>query len=69
MKKGLVEYIQDGWYYVVDLTDWKHFFKCALVVVPAVVFTIWYWVIFGLWTATEWVNKKGDKIIGDFLQK
>lgn len=68
MRKPLVEYFNDGWNSVANLTDWKYVSKVTLTIVPILLFTAWYWVIKGLWLGTEYINRKGDAFLEEFYK-
>lgn len=50
----------EGW-------DWKRVGKIALVIIPVLVWEIWYFSIRNLHNGSAWINDKGDKILQDFL--
>lgn len=68
MRKPLVEYFNDSWNTVANLTDWKYVGKVTLTIVPILLFTAWYWVIKGLWVGTEYINRKGDAFLEEFYK-
>lgn len=68
MKRPLVYYWQSSIDYIVNFTEWKYIGKVALVIVPVLFFTAWYWVVKGIWLGTEFINKKGDKFLETFLK-
>jgi len=46
---------------------WKHIGKVTIVIVPVLVFEVWYHTVRFVWKGTEWVSVRGERILGDFL--
>lgn len=50
----------EGW-------DWLRIGKVALVIVPVVLWEIWYFCIMWIHRGTEWINDRGDDVLNNFL--
>lgn len=59
--------ISNAYYDFIDL-NWKYFGKVLLVIVPAVVWTITYYIIKWIWAGAEAFNEIGGDLIDSFLK-
>ena len=60
--------ISNVYYDIIDL-NWKYFGKVLVVIVPAVVWTITYYIIKYMWAGAEVINRVGGDALESFLEK
>tara|TARA_A200000159_G_scaffold144168_1_gene148950 strand:+ start:1279 stop:1482 length:204 start_codon:yes stop_codon:yes gene_type:complete len=66
--KPLIEYFNDGLDAVASAADWKYVGKVVLVFIPVILFTAWYWTVKVIWLGTDYINKKGDDFLVEFMK-
>lgn len=49
--------------------NWTHIGKIALVIIPVLVWEVWYNAIKFIAEVNEKINKAGDKVLSDFMNK
>ena len=49
--------------------NWAHIGKVALVIIPILVWEVWYNAIKFIAEVNEKINKAGDKVLSDFMNK
>ena len=69
--RPLVEYVdlaKDSLVRNTDWIDWKYVGKVTLVIVPVVVWTV-YWAALGLvYNLSKWINVKGGDLLERFMK-
>ena len=69
--RPLVEYVdlaKDSLVRNTDLIDWKYVGKVTLVIVPVVVWTV-YWAALGfVYNLSKWINVKGGDLLERFMK-
>ena len=50
----------EGW-------DWVRIGKVSIVIVPVVLWVIWYFCVTWIHRGTEWINDRGDDVLTNFL--
>ena len=68
MLDNIRDKIRITYYDFIDL-NWKYFGKILVVIVPAVVWTITYYIIKYVWAGAEVINRVGGDAIESFLEK
>jgi hypothetical protein len=66
--KPLIEYLHDMADAVATAADWKYVGKFILVFIPVILFTAWYYIVKTIWRGTEFINKKGDDFLAEFMK-
>lgn len=65
--RPLIEYlgvIKDA---IVDAADWKYVGKVCLIIIPTVIWTVYWFLLELLYKASNWINEKGGNALDEFM--